>query len=342
MLNVRLLKEGRFSRPQAGFSVVGFISLFLILLSTGAYLLAYFVSDVRAFVDNFRIIITVLGVEFDYAGIVFLKMMVCIPLSVLGAIIGGINLIRITNRKPFLSILHVIPRIGLIGTILGFAAHYFLSFFFKQLPIEFDLKILYYVYVYSVLAYAGGIAFADIFALFYSHLNAYEFWPIYRAYRRAKKEARKNSERSLIRYNFKRYWKQRRYDDLLALLFGHNIHPTNKEERNDESYLFLRNRALKKVENEKIAELDALYESGQHDLLRKELASMELEKSEPAEYVPEKIEKKGKQKAADELPSKPMTIEVDDGEEELTRYGRKQIEKGRRKAMREARRHHAY
>ncbi|MBQ2070575.1 MAG: hypothetical protein II467_06575 [Bacilli bacterium] len=341
MLNVHLLKEGCPSRPNNAFKVGGFISLFLILASTLIYLLVNFVPDIKTFADSFRIVITSVSVEFEYVGIEFVKMMVCIPLSALGALIGSINLIRITNRKPFLSALHIIPGIAFIGSILGFVAYYFLTFLFMKLPFQFDLKILYYVYVFSILGYAGGIVFADIFAIFYNHINSFEFAPIYRAYKKAKREAKKNSERSLIRYNFRHYWKQRKYDELLALLLGVNARLGTSGELNDESYIFMRDKALKHVEKEKIAQLDELYESGQHDLLRKELASMELDRSLPREYIPEVVEKKEKKPVVSE-PARPRTIEIDDGEETLTRYGRRQIEKGRKKAMREARKRHAY
>ncbi len=338
---MHLLKEGRPSRPNTGFSVVGLISLSLILLSTILYLLAFSVPDVKAMVDDFRIVIVAVNVTFDYSGIEFLKMVVCIPISVVGALLGSVNLILITNRKPFLSALHIIPGIGFIASILGFVSYYFLSFLFTRLPIEFNLKILYYAYVYSILVYASGVAFADIFALFYSYIYSSEFSPIYSAYRKARKCAKKNSKRSLIRYQFRQFWKQRRYDELLYLLLGHNIDAAGGEELNEESYHYLRNRALRKVEAEKIAQLDELYESGHHDLLRKELASMELDRSEPRPYEPEETKEAKKIEEKEEAPHY-RTIEVDDGEEELTRYGRKQAEKGRRKAMREARKHHAY
>ena len=329
MLNKYLLREGRPSRPKKIFIITGLVSLLIIALSTGFYFLAAYVPSFREPVNDFRIKFVILMNTFDFTGLDAIKLMVCVPVTCLGSLIGGINLVRITNRKGFLSVLHVIPGIGIIVFIIG-ALLYFLcpSFVFRNLAFDYSALVPYYAYVGGAAIWAAGIVIADIFAFFYPVMNYWQFHPIYKSYRQALRAAKTYSDKSRIRHYFYYYWKKKRYDDMLKLLYIEKN--AGKEMIDVDSYVFFRDGALEQMSEEKARELDELYDTEQYDILERELQNMVREKTVPPKIV--------------EPEPAPAPAPVDEGEttfylvedEELSGYGKHLIQKGRRKAARRA------
>jgi len=329
MLNKYLLKEGRHSRPKKIFMVTGLVSLLIIAASTGFYFLAAYVPSFREPINDFRVKFVIFTNTFDFSGLDAIKLMVCVPVTCLGSLIGGINLVRMTNRKGFLSVLHVIPGIGLVTFIVG-ALLYFLcpAFVFRNLAFDYSAMVPYYGYVFGAAVWAAGIVIADLFSFFYPIMNYWQFRPIYRAYHQAMRAARTYSAKSRIHHYFYYYWKKKRYDDMLNLLYVEKN--ANKEVLDVDSYVYFRDGALEHLADEKARQLDELYDTEQYDLLERELRTMTMEKS-----VPPKIK---------EPEPKPAPKPVDEGEttfymvedEEISGYGKHLIKKGRRKAARRA------
>lgn len=328
MLNKYLLKEGRPSRPKKVFPAVGFISLLIIVLSTGFYFLCAYVPLFKEPINSFRLKFLFISNEFDFSGIDALKIIICVPVTVIGCLIGGINLVRMSNRKGFLSFLHILPGIGIIILILG-SIFYFIvpHFVFEALPFDFAAMLPYIGYVGGAAIWAVGIIIADIFSFFYGVMNYYQFHPVYKSYHQALRAARTNTDKSRIRHYFYYYWKKKRYDDMLRLLYVEKN--VGKEVLDVDSYVYFRDGAVGHMAEERARELDELYESEQYDILERELNLLSSDKT----VKPELATKKEEPKAKKEEP-------VDEGEttfylvedEELNSYGKRQIAKGRRRA----------
>ena len=355
MLNVHLLEEGRPSRPKTSIPVVGIISLFILLLSTAFYFLCLFLPALQDMVNEYRVELVFLSNTFSWNGIEAMKFLICVPLSLLGALIGAINAHRMSRAKGFLGFLHILPIIGLVGAIIGGVLYFFFPNVLSLIPPEFLTlpdELLEWVFLYSIAAIAAGIAIADIFAIFYNHINYSEFRPIYKAYHYQLKVAPSNSSKREIRKQFRYLWRKQRYEDLLDLLFGANLDLACDDMLSPDAYAYLKEKALKNYLSMKEKELDSMYQTKQNLALRRELAllargfSPESKEGLAAIQMEEDINKKDDSSASakmtilpDDKPARePTKKELKEIEKEKKRLEKERIKEAKEKRVAEKRR----
>ncbi len=356
MLTIKLLKEGRYSRPKKSIIIFGFISIGIIAVSSLFYLFASLLPALRDSINNFRVDMIIINSEFHLTGMEALKLLLIIPLSSLGAAVGAINLIRMSNRKRFFSALHIIPGIGFIALITGAIVYFFFPSAMASIPPEVPIppELPYLVYAYGALAFVVGILIADVFAVLYPHINYREYAPIYNAYKAELKAAPTPERRIEIKKEFNLFWKKRRYEEMISLLFGHMLDVDCEEMLTRDAYEYLKEKALTNYKAIKEKELDELFKGNQNESLRRELAllsrkaadkedkkteaRMDAEKDSGAK-VPIVPPAQGQQPEPNKPAPQPQTppkTEMTKQDEKVVAKEKKKLEKEKKKAEKEA------
>ena len=298
----------------------------------------------------------IINSEFHLTGMEALKLLLIIPLSSLGAAVGAINLIRMSNRKRFFSALHIIPGIGFIALITGAIVYFFFPSAMASIPPEVPIppELPYLVYAYGALAFVVGILIADVFAVLYPHINYREYAPIYNAYKAELKAAPTPERRIEIKKEFNLFWKKRRYEEMISLLFGHMLDVDCEEMLTRDAYEYLKEKALTNYKAIKEKELDELFKGNQNESLRRELAllsrkaadkedkkteaRMDAEKDSGAK-VPIVPPAQGQQPEPNKPAPQPQTppkTEMTKQDEKVVAKEKKKLEKEKKKAEKEA------